>query len=691
MSESIYRITIDRQVIKLLGEHLYGDTPSVINELIANAYDARAKNVWITIKTSSPYEIKIQDDGIGMTVDDINNYFLNIGYNRRTATELQQSISEYGHRDDMGQKGIGKLSVFALSKSVDLISTRNGVIAGCNLNFDIICGSQDGQPTSISDPVMDSEKLSENGSGTSIILHNVAKDLSKSYKFIRNSILRSFVLNDGILRVFIRKNEEAFEEIKRESFTAFSQMDTVLTITDEFDWVADKVSENEIETAYKSIQRYEDLVETTKSEKKNKRLDSIPIHLKVYDRERKNQVNFDFSFSGWIGTVKDANSFKTMLRQNGYSDEEIESKDIMTIDDNRISVYSRGKVGEYNILPKLKTKAQDDAYIIGEIYVNDFENDQLVDMATSNRRGYQEDDPRYEALCRNLKLAVSRVVTAKQKINRKKKEDKQEQETKEIEQKFIKGQNKSKRVFMTMPDEDKKDIEDDFMQFSRAVSLGYKTKQYTHLLISHKQDDVRTYGDFLIELLTTINPELKSIITFTSNPDYSIKKGKNIFEELKKCFRPDYYVVFLFTRSFYDSNACLAEAGAAWATNTQYMNFPIDVDFGDVDKPLDNARAGAKFLFDTDDHLKDFCLATQSILQSIDREYSLDCIIKKAKQILSSGRYSFSIPEYLPKRRFQIRPVCKNCGRPMTVKCLEKSVRYECECGRETPIDAIID
>ena len=64
MKESPFKITIDRQVIKLLGAHLYGDTPSVVNELIANSYDAGAKRVWITVKTTKPYQIFVQDDGI---------------------------------------------------------------------------------------------------------------------------------------------------------------------------------------------------------------------------------------------------------------------------------------------------------------------------------------------------------------------------------------------------------------------------------------------------------------------------------------------------------------------------------------------------------------------------------------------------------------------------------------------------
>lgn len=40
-----YRIKLDRNVLRQLGSQLYGDTPSVIAELVANSYDADAHNV----------------------------------------------------------------------------------------------------------------------------------------------------------------------------------------------------------------------------------------------------------------------------------------------------------------------------------------------------------------------------------------------------------------------------------------------------------------------------------------------------------------------------------------------------------------------------------------------------------------------------------------------------------------------
>lgn len=39
---SVYKINIDKKVLRLLGAQLYGDTPSIISELVQNAYGADA-------------------------------------------------------------------------------------------------------------------------------------------------------------------------------------------------------------------------------------------------------------------------------------------------------------------------------------------------------------------------------------------------------------------------------------------------------------------------------------------------------------------------------------------------------------------------------------------------------------------------------------------------------------------------
>ena len=107
-----YEIKLDRRVLKQLGSQLYGDTPSVISELVANSYDADARNVWITIDTKGN-NVVVEDDGKGMTATDINDSFLNIGYDKRS----NNGYTDLG-RKIMGRKGIGKLATFSLTNIV---------------------------------------------------------------------------------------------------------------------------------------------------------------------------------------------------------------------------------------------------------------------------------------------------------------------------------------------------------------------------------------------------------------------------------------------------------------------------------------------------------------------------------------------------------------------------------------------
>lgn len=124
-----YEIKLDRRVLKQLGSQLYGDTPSVIAELVANSYDADANNVWITIDTVNNNVI-VEDDGKGMTAGDINESFLNIGYDKRS----DNGVTDSG-RKIMGRKGIGKLATFSLTNTVRVLSSKDHKKAGCILDF----------------------------------------------------------------------------------------------------------------------------------------------------------------------------------------------------------------------------------------------------------------------------------------------------------------------------------------------------------------------------------------------------------------------------------------------------------------------------------------------------------------------------------------------------------------------------
>lgn len=84
-----YRLNVDPRILELLGPNLYTNIYYVLAELIANAYDADAKNVYII---SNKDDIRVEDDGHGMSYEagDIAKY-LNVAgcHERRNQIHLR--------------------------------------------------------------------------------------------------------------------------------------------------------------------------------------------------------------------------------------------------------------------------------------------------------------------------------------------------------------------------------------------------------------------------------------------------------------------------------------------------------------------------------------------------------------------------------------------------------------------------
>lgn len=59
-----YKLNIDPRILELLGPSLYTNIYYIIAELIANAYDADAHNVYVI---DNGQNITIEDDGKGMS------------------------------------------------------------------------------------------------------------------------------------------------------------------------------------------------------------------------------------------------------------------------------------------------------------------------------------------------------------------------------------------------------------------------------------------------------------------------------------------------------------------------------------------------------------------------------------------------------------------------------------------------
>jgi HSP90 family molecular chaperone len=76
-------MTFEANTIQHLGVKMYSNMPPALAELIANAYDACATDVYIRLYDGDEKKVIVQDNGIGMSFDQVNEYFLRIGRNRR--------------------------------------------------------------------------------------------------------------------------------------------------------------------------------------------------------------------------------------------------------------------------------------------------------------------------------------------------------------------------------------------------------------------------------------------------------------------------------------------------------------------------------------------------------------------------------------------------------------------------------
>ncbi len=135
VGDEIYTLTIDLNVLEHLGINLYSNVPAVLTEVVANAWDANATEVEIDVDSGLQY-ISIRDNGFGMTVSDINNKFLRVGYKKR-AGDVDLTPAPF-YRPVMGRKGVGKLAPFSIAETIEVYSTCDGVKSALSMNVDAI-------------------------------------------------------------------------------------------------------------------------------------------------------------------------------------------------------------------------------------------------------------------------------------------------------------------------------------------------------------------------------------------------------------------------------------------------------------------------------------------------------------------------------------------------------------------------
>ncbi|MGO7274696.1 ATP-binding protein [Rhizobium ruizarguesonis] len=125
------------RLLQLLGDQLIGSSKLAVFELVKNAYDADASKISITLgglQTSDPWII-VEDDGVGMSLDTIQNVWLVPGDDHREKDRKQDRRSPKFHRLPLGEKGVGRFAVHKLGGRVRL-TTRAADHRECQVSID---------------------------------------------------------------------------------------------------------------------------------------------------------------------------------------------------------------------------------------------------------------------------------------------------------------------------------------------------------------------------------------------------------------------------------------------------------------------------------------------------------------------------------------------------------------------------
>lgn len=334
-----FEMTVDLNVLEHLGINLYSNIAAVLTEAVANAWDADASSVQIRVDPNNDW-IEIEDDGIGMSVDDLNGKYLRVGYRRRDEDAAHGCRTAKG-RPAMGRKGLGKLSLFSIANVIEVQSAKDGHRHGFRMSVPGIHEAvQEKRPYHPEPLASDGLAVTQ---GTKIVLREIKRQrLGKGVSALRKRLARRFS---------IIGQANGFEiKIDGQPITAADRGDLPKA---QFLWTFDGY-EPEASTIAHVMER-----------------ESLAARFDAWDSA--------WRVSGWLGTAR---------KPKDLDDDEAGNL-------NGIVVFARGRLFHENVLDRLNDGRLYTKYLTGQIEADFLDADDQPDIATSDRQRVQEDDERY--------------------------------------------------------------------------------------------------------------------------------------------------------------------------------------------------------------------------------------------------------------------------------------------------------
>jgi len=360
------KFRIELNVLKHLGIGLYSSTPAVVTEIIANAWDADAKLVTIKLDVDGD-TIVVQDDGHGMTREDVQGKFLAVGYSRRTSST--KDMSKSGDRRVMGRKGIGKLAMFSLAKSITVVTkAAESDAVAFTVDVNALLAAAEEAKDVADYPVIPADVPADFNlsHGTRITLTNLSNKIHKTEGYLRPRLARRFGVFSDSFRVRLGETD-----ITRADAGYYSDL--------QFLWYFDDATKTQVEPLATALASSQAPAGGTPAK-----------CVRAVNAVLAGDVP-NFVLGGFIASVDKPAKL-------GRGDESL----------NKLAVFANGRLFQEDILPELGDARYFNSYLVGEIHADFLDNDGQ-DRATASRESIRHDDERFQALRSHLRNVFSTI------------------------------------------------------------------------------------------------------------------------------------------------------------------------------------------------------------------------------------------------------------------------------------------
>ncbi len=569
--------------LKMFGKQLYSNVGAAISELVANGFDAGANDVYVVIdaRNKSAATVEILDNGEGMSPEHIQKNYVKIGYNKREHEKNSDTA--------MGRKGIGKLAALYMSNKFIIVSkTENNECSSWELDVTKIENDDDPPDlVQIADAELQQAQCFDiwnaQKTGTFIYLENV--DLGgfgqRGLESIRKRLSNYFLLDElqkNIYIMVILNDTTPREFVKVEKQIAFKNMVCIYASdTSRFENLKSNVFSIEYTNKLKQTKEYE---ETTTI----KELESAKDNFTISGEIAVAGVTKRYVLSGWVGVHCTIDEDKAKKNDDAYFKSSFYNP-------NQLRLYVRNKLAVANMREYLGIKQAFANYIEGEVSFDILDDNDMPDIATAGRQDYDTADPRFLKLCELLKVIGDSLVRSRQALADKLKDERNASDMKistAAKKNFAVGFAQAVHRLPIAQADKSELINTTVNQLEGELEAK---GQYT-VFISHSSQD-KFLSDFFYHYLVKrgFNGDMKDLDNcevFYSSAGMDKDSMKSLANTIRDfLIAKDNDVLMVTSSGYNDSEFCMFEGGAVWATKADKHRL-IAIDYDTIPSFLKN-------------------------------------------------------------------------------------------------------